>query len=208
MIKRIIFDLDNTLVMWKQEYISALEKTMRYFNVNIESKKIDDVIESMETKYKILSVDILLNEINKTCNLNLKMDFIDMLIEEQKILAEVDEEKIEVLKYLSKKYEIVVLTNFIKEVQVGRLEKAKMLPYIKEVYAGYGNIIKPYKEAFERAFGDKKIEECVMIGDSYLCDIKGALDIGLNVIGYDYKGKLPDGNYKKIKTFNELKTIL
>ena len=33
MIKKVIFDLDNTLIMWKKDYINALIDTMKCFDV-------------------------------------------------------------------------------------------------------------------------------------------------------------------------------
>ena len=36
MIKRIIFDLDNTIMIWKDDYINALRDTLLYFNVDIK----------------------------------------------------------------------------------------------------------------------------------------------------------------------------
>ena len=34
MIKKLIFDLDNTLIMWKPEYVNALRKTLQKYNIN------------------------------------------------------------------------------------------------------------------------------------------------------------------------------
>ena len=35
-IKLIIFDLDNTIMIWKDDYINALRDTLLYFNVDIK----------------------------------------------------------------------------------------------------------------------------------------------------------------------------
>ena len=33
MIKKLIFDLDNTLIMWKDEYVDAIAKSISKFNI-------------------------------------------------------------------------------------------------------------------------------------------------------------------------------
>ena len=98
MIKKVIFDLDNTLIMWKKDYINALIDTMKYFDVKKDPAIIDDIIESLEKKHEIISKEILLNDINKICGLNLDMNFIDKLFENQKKLAEIDDNLIEIIK--------------------------------------------------------------------------------------------------------------
>ena len=65
MIKKVIFDLDNTLIMWKKDYINALIDTMKCFDVKKDPAIIDDIIESLEKKYEIISKEILLNDKNQ-----------------------------------------------------------------------------------------------------------------------------------------------
>ena len=48
MVKKLIFDLDNTLIIWKSEYVSALEETMKEFNIeSIKLYAIDNIIENI-----------------------------------------------------------------------------------------------------------------------------------------------------------------
>ena len=57
--------------------------------------------------------------------------------------------------------------------------------------------------------GDKKIEECLMIGDKFEVDLKGAMDIGMDVIAVDYFNKIKDNDlYPVIRKFSELKKLL
>ena len=71
MIKRIIFDLDNTIILWKDEYVEALKKTMKDLDADVDYKIIDKVIEEQEKIRKILTKEILLQDINRNTNLNL-----------------------------------------------------------------------------------------------------------------------------------------
>ena len=64
MIKRLVIDLDNTIILWKDEYTSALKKVMKEYNLDIDYKIIDDLIESQEKKYKTVTKEQLLLDIN------------------------------------------------------------------------------------------------------------------------------------------------
>ena len=49
MIKRIIFDLDNTLIEWKSEYIFALENTLKELNINYSKDKIKEIDSAIDS---------------------------------------------------------------------------------------------------------------------------------------------------------------
>lgn len=210
MIKRLIFDLDNTIILWNNDYISALKKTMNEFNITIDYKLIDDVIEEQEKIRSVLNKEILLDDINKKCNLNLNIDFINKLLENQKELSPKNDKKmIDLFSYLSQKYEIVLLTNYFKEAQVGRLKTLGIDSYFREFYGCEEIILKPNKDAFIKAMGPLKSSECLMIGDNYKMDIKGALDLNINVIQVDLLDKIKEEkDYRVIKSLYELKNIL
>lgn len=95
------------------------------------------------------------------------------------------ESTIKVLEYVKSKYEVVVLTDWYKDQQVKRLEKAKILKYFQEVYAAENTKRKPFQEAFIQAIGENKPEECIMIGDNFQRDIEGALKAGIQAIYYN-----------------------
>lgn len=207
--KRLIFDLDNTLIKWKNEYTSALEKTIEQFNLDVDYHVIDALIEEQEKIHEIMNKEVLLNDINETIQLNLGIEFIDTLLENQKELAEIDNEVIDTLEYLNNKYDMVVLTNYFKETQQGRLKTAKIDKYFSEVIGGDEVLIKPRIEAFNKAIGNYNLEDVTMIGDSLECDIKGALNAKINVIQVDYFNKYEDTkNYPIVRKFSDLKKYL
>jgi len=209
MLKRIIFDLDYTLIYWKDEYPLLIKEILKKHNINVDYRIIDEIIESMEVKYETLSKDILLRDVQEKLNDKITMDIIDEIFEGQKKLSDYDENLIELLKYLSSKYEIVVLSNYFTSVQKGRLEHAGLLPYISEVYGG--DMIpkfKPDASGFIKAMGNHLATECLVIGDSVRCDINGALNVGIPAILYDSRGKYPDYQGKKINSLYELKEML
>ena len=208
-IKTIIFDLDNTLIYWKDDYISALEDTMKEFNLSINSEVIDSIIDNLEKDYYILSKEQLLGTINNKCGLNLDMSFVDKLFEKQKKLAPYDEELIELIKYLSNKYKLILYTNYFHEVQAGRLETAGILKYFSEIYGGDDVPVKPNVEGFEKVVGSDNKDDYIMIGDSMRCDINGAKEAGIKAILYDYQNKYSNSlDYIRINKLEELKEIL
>lgn len=210
-IKRIIFDLDNTLIIWKKEYIECLRKTMEEFNVNDEYYEIiDGIIESQEKLYDILKKEVLLNDINRKCNTNLDIHFIDRLFTNQKYAApENDINLIDTIEYLYSKYELVVLSNYFTEAQKNRLEYAKILKYFKYVLGGDMTRIKPHKEAFLLASKGLSLEQCLMVGDSKYYDVDGASQVGMKVIQVDYFNKVnEETSYPVIKDIKELKKLL
>lgn len=210
MLKRIIFDIDNTLIRWQDKYCQALSDTVDYFNLGIDYKIIDNVLGEQEKICEILSKERLLSDINKASNLNLNMNFIDEFFRRQTKMAELDEEElIETIEYLSNKYELVVLSNWFKEVQQGRLETIGIAKYFSHVYGGEEGRIKPHKDAFIRACGPYSPKECIMIGDSYEFDIIGAKNVGIPVIQVDLVNQIDtEKEYKIIKKISELKEML
>ena len=48
MIKRLIFDLDNTLIDWKEEYWGAVEKSFEDLGLEYTSKDMDAVKRAID----------------------------------------------------------------------------------------------------------------------------------------------------------------
>ena len=208
MIKKIIFDLDNTLIMWKEEYIEALKKTVEKYNKNININYMDDLINKYETTYDYYDKKIFLDYINEKIEDKIDMNFIDDFLYNLRFCSEPNEKVNKILEYLGKKYELVVLTNFFQEPQLNRLKNAKMDKYFTKVY-GAEKYRKPFKECFLEACEKEKPEECVMIGDNYNIDIIGAHNAGLNVIYYNNLNK-QDNKLKliEINDLEQLKSVL
>lgn len=207
MIKKLIFDLDNTLIMWKDEYLNALKETLKKYNINEEPNYVNDFIDNYEDYYDKYDKQNMLDHINNNIKEKLSMDFMNDFLEKIGYMSEPNEEVIDTLEYLSKKYELVVLTNWFKEPQTNRLKNAKIDKYFKEIFGGE-DYIKPQKEAFLTAAGNTPLDECIMIGDSYTIDIMGAYNAGIKPIFMNPKNKENKNNFTEIKTISELKNIL
>lgn len=207
MVKKLIFDLDNTLIIWKDEYVQALQETLKKYNNNEDPNYVNDLIDSYEDYYDKYDKVKMLEHINNNIKEKLSIDFMNDFLEKIGYMSEPDEDVIDTLEYLSKKYELVVLTNWFKIPQTNRLKTAKIDKYFKEIFGGE-EYIKPQKEAFLTAAGNTKVEECIMIGDSYTLDVMGTYNVGIRPIFMNPKHKPNEKNFEEIIKLSDLKNIL
>ena len=214
MIKRIIFDLDNTLIDWQDEYwhkgiMHVCEKFKIQYSKKIE-EKIIKVIDDYEENQEYFDINVMQNLINKELGQNYSTDFIKVILEYFEICVpdKINTNLEKTLDYLANKYELVVLTNWFEFQQIQRLKNAGIYTYFKKVYGTENIKMKPDKEAFEAAIGDLNLDECVVVGDNLKIDIDGATDIGLNAIFFNKKHINVDKKYTVITSFDELIKIL
>ena len=207
MIKRIIFDLDNTLIMWKDDYLSAIKETVDKYKIQEDYAYLSSIIDEYDDKFDYYDKELLIKFVNSKIDSKIDINFLNTFLDKFGYMSEKDDKVKNVLEFLSKKYELVVLTNWFKIPQKERLRNAGILKYFKEVYGGE-LYMKPNSKAFINACGEYKVNECLLIGDDYKKDIEGASISGLHVIYYNYKNKENKNNYKEIKDLNELKEIL
>lgn len=206
--KRLIFDLDNTLILWKNEYREAMKNTVEHFNLDLDYAALDDLVEIYENYYDKYTIDNITELFNKQLNLNLTNEFTEYWLKELGNMADDDLNIKPLLEYLKSKYELVVLTNWLKKSQLERLKKLDIDKYFINIYGGE-EVIKPNKEAYLKAIGNRNISDCIMIGDNLKVDIEGAVNIGLKAILVDIKDIYPDSDkYTRIKNIHELKEML
>ena len=103
MIKRIIFDIDDTLISFPKGFEKGYNEVLKKNNLDIEPKLLYKIIDEYETsgKYKYYDVDKLLNLINERLNIKLSNDFADDFFNMyNKLITPVSNEVVETLKYL------------------------------------------------------------------------------------------------------------
>lgn len=214
MIKRIIFDLDNTLIDWKENYSTdAVKNACDKFGIKYNDeiiKNIVNVIDNYEKNNEYFNINIMQELINKELNVYYTTDFTKEILKhfETCVPKEIDINIIKTLDYLQSRYELVILTNWFERTQIERLKNAKIYKYFKHVYATEKIKVKPNKEAFETAIGKMEANECLMIGDDLKIDIDGALNIGINAIFLNRKKISVDKKYTFITHLDELIKIL
>lgn len=211
--KKIIFDLDNTLMMFDKKYINSYCKVLKNNNFDSNYDQALSLFESVdryEKQGKKYNKQDLLDFVNKDLNKNYKMKLVDEILD---IIGTcwinpVSLELVDTLKYLSTKYELYVLTNWFTAPQARRLENVGILKYFKKVVGADMVSPKPALEAFSYIIKDTNLKDCMMIGDNIDIDIKGALNAGIKTILYDYKNIYNGFTGNRITKIEELKEML
>ena len=180
MIKRIIFDVDLTLLNTTKD---CYDSYYEYFKNDNKSREFYSTLE----KYDELDMDYdknhMLKFINDNLKLNLSLDNLnDIFNIYRKHGTLMDDEIPYYLDKLSKRYELVALTKWYRDDQVARLENAGIYKYFKEVYAIENAGIKPDKKAFLSACDNLAPCECLMVGDSIRSDMEVASSLGIHTL--------------------------
>ena len=213
MIKRVIFDIDNTLIPWKEEYYDEINKVLDFLNTEHtkdDYNKIKEAFSEYENEYYTFDRKLMLDYINKYTKKQYPKEFIYGCTNRwaDSVPQKLDESVINMLKYLKDKYQMVILTDWYADQQIERLEKLNILKYFSKIYSAEKVKRKPFKEAFLQAIEDNKPEECIMIGDDFERDIKGALNAGLHAIYYNPKNNVIKDENSKYYTISRLDEIM
>ncbi len=188
MIKRLIFDVDGTLIQGVK-FINSVEETLKKLGVYTEEnvQLFLNGIKTYEQFYNNYNVTDYTKHMEIAINRTLPANFISTFFDELKMcIPPRNELLIDNIQKLSQEYELVLLTNYFAESQLNRLNNMEIGKYFSEYYGEY--IIKPNREAYLNACGDKKTSECVMIGDDIYLDIIRAREEGLKTIFVNSKG--------------------
>lgn len=213
MIKRLVFDVDDTLIKWEDKYWNTLEEVFQELNIDYDKKLLNNVIiatDTYEQEYQYYNKQKMLEHINKVTGYNFNMNFLDTTLNVfGKCVPKKDEDLINTLNYLSEKYELVILTNWFKDEQILRLKNFGIESYFTKVFASESFKVKPNIESFITAMEDRLPQECIMIGDSLKKDIQGAINAGMKAIYLNPNAvKAENQDYTIIHNITELKTIL
>lgn len=199
--KRIIFDIDNTLIPWKEEYVSSILDNLGSSATYEEGLRIYNEIGHYSDVCKKLDKE----EICKRLDISIKL-FNNILESQKDCVDEIDDSIKETLEYLESKYELVILTNWFEEVQVERLKKVGIYKYFKEIYCSDKYPSKPNEEAFISALNGVDKSDAVMIGDNFKIDIIPAVNMGLKAVWITNKDVSSD-EYSVIHNISELKEM-
>lgn len=211
MLKRLIFDIDDTLVMWKKEYDIAISKTLdelKFPHTPELCEKIDKLELEYEKDRKNFSRQDMLEFFNKNLEYSLPENFVDIWIKNLAYCVpdKIEKQDFETLEYLHNKYRLVILTNWFEESQKARLEKLNILEFFSEFY-GAEKYAKPYKEAFIQAMGTNNPEECAMIGDNLESDIQAAKQAGISMLVWKDNYNQKDKYSKRLDGINVITKI-
>ena len=207
--KKIIFDLDNTLLFisgdWSDSYQAFIDK----YNLDITPQDLFSEIGCFERELSgVVNENDLCNYLNNKLNLNITYDMVlDLLSRYENIPLRDTDMIYDVLEYLSNKYELIAYTNWFTNIQTGRLKNYNLDKFFSRIYGWDILPIKPSEEGIRSIIGNDDINEYIMIGDNIKIDLEVPHSMGMDTILYNRKG-IEQNIYKEIVNISELKNIL
>ena len=223
--KHIFFDLDHTL--WDFDKNSALtfEKIFKlnklavnltdfletYVPINLEYWKLyrEEKVDKKTLKFarlndafKALEIEVSARMVHK-----LSEDYITYLSSFNHLFIGT----IELLEYLTPKYQLHIITNGFKEAQQAKLNQSNIDHYFETVTnSEMVGVKKPNPKIFKHALkmANASIENSLMIGDNLEADVLGALNLGVDAICFNYHKELLSPNIIGIDYLLELKEYI
>lgn len=224
-IKDVFFDLDHTL--WDFDKNSALtfEKIFKINKLDVNHRDFINQYQPINLKYwKLYREEKIEKEALRFARLKETFDCIDYSVNEDMIykLSQdyithltsfnfLFENTLDILDYLSVNYNLHIITNGFHDVQNKKLSKSNIYQYFKTITnSEIAGVKKPNPQIFNYALNsaNAKVDESIMVGDSYEADILGAKNVGMDVIFFDIRGTKIDNGIKQIDNLNELKQYL
>jgi putative hydrolase of the HAD superfamily len=123
----------------------------------------------------------------------------------------VEDETVELLEYLSNKYKMGVVSNFMVDGGIeDLLNKTGIMDYFQFVVTSVKNgWRKPHRNIYDEAIkrADVSPQEICFAGDDYICDYEGPGKLGMKSFLYDRNMKYPDITHRVTRLI-ELKKLL
>ncbi len=226
--KHLLFDLDHTLWDFHANSLNTLSELFIEFELFNLFPNFDDFHSVYEehnlklwSRYRdglITKKDLNFDRFNYPLttvgidNPAIAIKFADEYVRRSPLKKVLMPGAIEILEYLKPKYKMHIITNGFLEVQNKKLEVSGLRSYFDQIFISeLIGVQKPAGRFFEYVIKTLSApkEECIVIGDSYDADIKGAQDSGLDHVFYNVnKTAHENGVMHEISALNELESIL
>ncbi len=225
MIKNVFIDLDNTILDFNKAERNALAKTLsalgyepkneildRYHDVNLSQWKRLERGEITRRDVKLNRYRILFDEFGIDAKPeDATATYEDFLSQGHFFLDGAEE----LLKTLSQRYRLYLVSNGTFRVQEGRLQSAGITPLFDGVYVSEKvGAEKPSTQFFNNVFadiGDVDKAASVIIGDSLTSDMRGGINAGIKTVWFNRLGEEPPADIKpdyEVKSLSEIPEIL
>lgn len=187
------------------KYLVAFKKVIQEFNINLDYHRQGEFASTYEKIYSNFNLEDFQRHFYNVYNISVPIEFFQKYLHYLGYTSTKEPKLNELLEELTRDYDLAVLTNWFRCSQYERLKTAGIAQYFKEVVGG-DEYIKPNPNSYLMVKGTYEAEECVMIGDSYETDIKGALDVGMKGILISSDDRMY--NVPTIKNVYEIKRVL
>ena len=137
MIKKIIFDLDNTLLFLSDEWEENYKRFVDKYNLSISANELFLSIGNFEKSMKniVVSKQKLSEYVSNDLSIDFTTNMILELLEIYDNTSLLNTDTIyDVLNYLSEKYELIAYTNWFTDNQINRLKKYDLDKFFTKVY--------------------------------------------------------------------------
>lgn len=181
MIKKILFDIDGTLIC-NVDFAKYTRNAFHKYGITDELAiwKFCHSYQAYEIANGKYDRELFAKYMSNRVKYNLNQKFVDILFEELSTAVNGDAKKLKEMLNKFKDCELILISNYFEYVQRNRLDQLGINEYFKKYYGE--KVCKPRLTPFLEALGDTYPEECMMIGDNYEADIKPAQSIGINTI--------------------------
>ena len=225
LVKDVFFDLDHTLWDFDKNSKLAYKRVFKQFEIDIEFERFIKIYEPINLEYwKKYREERVTKEVLRRGRLidSFKMfnkkyttltidELADAYIEELPLDNHLFDGALDILDYLTEKYQLHIITNGFEEVQYKKLKNSGIFHYFSTITTSEEvGLKKPNPIVFVKALEKARTNPnySVMIGDSFEADILGAKNIGMETIFFNYRNeKIPNG-YKIINALSEIKSYL
>ena len=198
MIKKIIFDLDNTLLFLSDEWEENYKRFVDKYNLSISANELFLSIGNFEKSMKniVVSKQKLSEYVSNDLSIDFTTNMILELLEIYDNTSLLNTDTIyDILNYLSEKYELIAYTNWFTDDQIKRLKKYDLDKFFTKVYGWDILPKKPSKEGLSEIIKNDNIENYIFIGDNIELDIEVPYSMGITTIFYNRKN-IKQNKYK------------
>ena len=203
--KSLFFDLDRTLWDFETNSLESFHDIVDHFNLNgnIPSfdvfystyRKFNDELWRMYREKQISKEKLAWTRFYRTINFfgidneTMAREMGAFYLKASKSKTHIFPHTHEILEYLSPKYSLFVITNGFEEVQEEKMKNCKLDSYFEKIITSEAaGVQKPNPLIFEYALNqtNSKVESSLMIGDDMEVDIKGARNVNMDTVHFNY----------------------
>ncbi|MGE9213200.1 YjjG family noncanonical pyrimidine nucleotidase [Exiguobacterium aurantiacum] len=219
----ILFDVDDTLLDFKQSEHVALEQLLAAHNVRMTDElkqqyvTINNGLWRAFERGEVGREDVLMGrhtQLFDTLGITIDAHEVEQRYRDHLHAGvHIIDGALELVRTLSEQYPLYIVTNGVTETQFKRLEASGLLPYFQDVFVSDATgSQKPMKPFFDYVFDrvpNVAPERGLIVGDSLTADIAGGCMYGLDTCWYNpHEIAATVETTYEIQDLHELKSIL